>query len=172
MYYTNEILIANKTARSKGSSVFDDNGNLRSVVANYVINNKEEKILDFGCGKAAVQANYLRNIGFDVDAYDFGDNVPEGGITEIKEIYTCTYASNVLNVSSTLGMLINTIEDIYNSIVPGGCAIMNYPSSPRKTNLKASDVQLIIESIFHAHPEKVGGTSSAPVWKICKPFMN
>ena len=67
MYYINEILIANKTARSKGSSVFDTNGNLRSVVANYVINNinKEEKILDFGCGKAAVQANYLRNIGFD-----------------------------------------------------------------------------------------------------------
>ena len=36
MFTQEEIRIANATYRSKGSSVFDKNGNIRSVVARFV----------------------------------------------------------------------------------------------------------------------------------------
>ena len=39
MFTTEEIKIANATYRSKGSSVFDKDGNIRSVVARYVAAN-------------------------------------------------------------------------------------------------------------------------------------
>ena len=67
-----EIKIANATYRRNGSSVFDKNGKIRSVVANYVAENisKDKKILDFGCGSEFIQGKYLRDLGFIVDGWD------------------------------------------------------------------------------------------------------
>ena len=57
MFTESEIKIANATYRSNGSSVFDKDGNIRSVVANFVAKHipKTKKILDFGCGSEFIQ---------------------------------------------------------------------------------------------------------------------
>jgi hypothetical protein len=73
-----EIKIANSTYRRCGSSVFDKDGNVRSVVARFVANNvnKNKKILDYGCGSEFIQGKYLQQLGFDVDGWDIGVNKP------------------------------------------------------------------------------------------------
>lgn len=170
----NEIKIANQTYRSKGSSVFDKDGNIRSVVALYVLENidKKEKILDFGCGKEFIQGKFLNEKGFNVSGYDFGSNKPENGVELLKHGYSVIYASNVLNVQSSLDMLLTTLNQIYNSLESGGEFICNYPASPRKLLLAASDLREILQSIFKGRIERVGGTSSAPLWKVEKKVIH
>jgi hypothetical protein len=170
----NEIKIANLTCRSKGSSVFNKDGSIRSVVALYVLENidRKEKILDFGCGKEFIQGKFLNEKGFDVSGYDFGSNKPENGVELFKQKYSVIYASNVLNVQSSMVMMLETLQQINNSLEPGGEFICNYPSSPRKMLLSANDLKEIIQSIFKGKIERVGGTSSAPLWVVQKRYIN
>lgn len=171
MFAAEEIRIANATSRSSGASVMNKDGTIRAVVPKYVesVARREDKILDYGAGKGAVHTLYLREKGFDCTAYDFGDNVTEVHDKEaLGRQYDIVFASNVLNTCSSAGMLIWTVKEIYNATKEHSVAIMNYPSSPRKTVLDADAVERIIGRVFKHKIERVGGTKSAPVWKIRK----
>ena len=131
-------------------------------------------ILDFGAGKAAVHTRWLREQGFNVTAYDFGDNLIEGlhDKDALSKRYTMIVCSNVLNVQSSLPMLLETLKQIYNSLEAGGELICNYPASPRKLALTASDLKEILQSMFKGGVERVGGISSAPLWRVEKTYIN
>lgn len=176
MFTEMEIKIANATSRSNGASAKNKDGSIRAIVPRYIAEyiNKEDSILDFGAGKSAVHTQWLREKGFDVTAYDFGDNLIEGlhDKDALSKQYKVIMASNVINVSSSLGMLIETLQQIYNSLEKGGILVCNYPASPRKMELAAKDMATIIYSIFRGRIDKVGGSSSAPLWVVEKPYAN
>ena len=176
MFLVEEIRIANATSRSNGASAINKDGSIRAVVPKYVAEhiNKEDSVLDFGAGKGAVHTQWLREEGFNATAYDFGDNLIEGlhDKDALSKQYKVIMASNVLNVQSSLQMMFETLKQINNSLEPGGEFICNYPSSPRKMLLTANDLKEIIQSIFKGEIERVGGTSSAPLWKVQKAYIN
>lgn len=176
MFNEMEIKIANATSRSGGASAINKDGSIRAIVPRYVSEhiNKEDSLLDFGAGKGAVHTKWLREEGFNVVAYDFGDNCIEGlhDKNALQKQYKVIMASNVLNVSSSLGMLLETLNQINSSLEPGGEFICNYPASPRKTVLTANDLREILQSIFKGGIERVGGTSSAPLWRVWKSYIN
>ena len=150
-------------------SVFDKDGNIRSVVARFVEENinPAAKILDFGCGSEFIQGKYLIQQGFDVDAWDFGNNKPCECVDTLEQIYDVVYASNVLNVISSLSMLTETLDQIYNCMKDGGVFVANYPKSPRKTLLTEEDLQEIIQEKFNGQVSRIHGTSS-PMWVFTK----
>lgn len=172
MFTVEEIQIANATSRSSGATARNKDGTLRAVVPKYVesIARKEDRILDYGAGKWAIHTLYLREKGFDCTAYDFGDNVKYIHDRDaLERQYDIVFASNVLNVCSTEHMLVQTTMEIYNATKDGGFTIVNYPSSPRKVNITVKEVKKILECVFNcAEAQLVGGTKSAPVWKITK----
>lgn len=176
MFTMEEIKIANATSRSNGASARNKDGSVRAIVPKYVSKhiNKEESILDFGAGKGATHTKWLREEGYNVTAYDFGENCIEGlhDTNALNKQYKVIIASNVLNVSSSLNMLLETLKQIYNSLEPGGEFICNYPASPRKLLLATSDLKEIIQSIFKGKIERVGGTSSAPLWRVEKAYIH
>lgn len=169
MFTQEEVKIANATYRSKGSSVFDKEGNIRSIVARFVANSvsKDKKILDFGCGSEFIQGKYLRDLGFDVSGWDFGSNKPKDCVDKLEKIYDVVYASNVLNVISSLPMLRETLEQIYNCIKDGGMFIANYPQAPRKMSMNEKEMQKIIQEKFGGEGRKISGVS-APMWIFTK----
>lgn len=165
-----EIKIANATYRRRGSSVFDKDGNVRSVVARFVENNvdKNKKILDYGCGSEFIQGNYLRRLGFDVDGWDIGENKPQNCVSELRQVYDVVYASNVLNVISSVDMLTETLDQVYNCLNNGGLFIANYPSSPRKMEISVHLLGDLIQGKFGDTIQVVGGTKSVPIWCVVK----
>jgi SAM-dependent methyltransferase len=165
-----EIKIANATYRRSGSSVFDKDGNVRSVVARFVANNinKDKRILDYGCGSEFIQGNYLRQLGFNVDGWDIGTNKPKDCIDQLTQIYDVVYASNVLNVISSTSMLMETLSQIYDCLKDGGVFIANYPAAPRKMVIDGRCMEEIIQKRFGGGISVVGGTSSAPIWCVTK----
>lgn len=165
-----EIKIANATYRRRGSSVFDKSGNVRSVVARYVADNvdKTKKILDYGCGSEFIQGNYLQQLGFNVDGWDIGDNKPKNCVSELQQIYDVVYASNVLNVISSMNMFKETLDQVYNCLKQGGYFIANYPTAPRKMDVDISVLIDIIQDKFGDTAQIVGGTKSAPIWCVVK----
>jgi hypothetical protein len=171
-----EIKIANATSRSNGASAKNKDGSIRAVVPRYVAEyiNKEEKLLDFGAGRDAVHTQWLRKLGFDVTAYDFGDNVIEGlhNKDALSQEYSVVMASNVLNVQSSITMMFETLRQIYDALEYGGKLVCNYPMSPRKMNLTASDLEHTLKAFFNGSVERVGGTPSAPLWVVHKEKLN
>lgn len=169
MFTNEEIKIANATYRSSGSSVFDKNGNIRSVVARFIENNidKNKKILDFGCGPEFIQGKYLSGLGFDVSGWDFGNNKPDNCVRKLEKVYDVVYASNVLNVISSKRMLEETLDQIFNCIKDGGVFIANYPQSPRKMVINEQKLREIIQNKFNGNVQKVSGMS-CPMWIFTK----
>lgn len=176
MFTMEEMRIANATSRSNGASAKNKDGSIRAIVPKYVAEhiNKKDSILDFGAGKSAVHTQWLRDKGFNVTAYDFGDNVIEGlhDKDALDKQYKVIMCSNVLNVQSSLGMLMGTLNQLYNSLEKGGVLVCNYPASPRKMSLAARDMVSIIQSVFSGSIDRAGGSSSAPLWVISKPYSN
>ena len=176
MFTKDEIRIANATSRTNGASAKNKDGSVRAVVPKYVAQyiNKEESLLDFGAGRDAVHTKWLREQGFNVVAWEFGDNVVEGlhDKDALNKQYKVVMASNVLNVSSSMNMLLGTLRQIYNSLEYGGKFVCNYPSSPRKMDLTATELAMIITSIFNGPMFRVGGNNSAPLWLVYKPYLN
>lgn len=176
MFTSEQIKVANATSRSNGASARNKDGSIRAIVPRYVSENvnKKEVILDFGAGKAAVHTMWLQEQGFHVVAYDFGDNCVDGlhDKDALSKQYTMIMCSNVLNVQSSLKMLFETLKQIYNCLEQGGELICNYPSSPRKMVITVNDLKEIIQSIFKGKIERVGGTPSAPLWRIQKAYVN
>lgn len=174
MFNMSEIKIANATCRNSGASAFNKDGSIRAVVPKYVevIATRADAILDFGAGSQAIHTKYLRSRGFNCVAYDFGNNVTKfHDVYALRKTYDIVFASNVLNVQSSADMLIKTLDQMKGVVDDNGTVIMNYPSSPRKMALTAKDVSSIIQMVFGADWEvnRVGGTTSAPIWAVTKP---
>ena len=176
MFTMEEIKVANATSRSNGASAKNKDGSVRAIVPRYVAEhiNKEESLLDFGAGKGAIHTQWLKEQGFNATAYDFGDNVIEGlhDKDALNKQYKVIMASNVLNVQSSMTMMLDTLNQIYDSLEFGGKFICNYPSSPRKMPLSAATLGYMLKQTFGGNVERVGGTSSAPLWVVYKPFLN
>ena len=176
MFTNEEIRIANATSRSSGASARNKDGSVRAIVPKWValFVSKKVSILDFGAGKDAMHTKWLREQGFNVTAYDFGDNCIEGlhDKDALNKKYKIVMASNVINVSSSYDMLLETLRQMYNSLEYGGTLIMNYPSSPRKMDLTARELESIIKNMFGGETIRAGGSSSAPLWTINKPYLN
>lgn len=177
MFNEMEIKIANATSRSNGASAKNKDGSVRAIVPKYVAEHisKENSILDFGAGKGATHTKWLREEGFNVTAYDFGENCIEGlhDKNALQKQYKVIMASNVLNVQSSKEMLIKTLSQIYSSLEPGGEFICNYPASPRKMELDADDMKMEILQVFkNGGVFFRGGSKSAPLWVVKRPFFN
>lgn len=167
---TQEINIAKATSRSAGASAIKD-GKIRAIVPLWVEQNidKNKIILDFGAGKGATSTKYLLSKGFDVTAYDLwignGDELLDKYALDRQ--YDVVFTSNVLNVQSSLSMLNETLKQIYDTIKDSGEFICNYPQSPRKMLLTSEEIERIIIKVFGS-VERVGGTKSAPIWRVIK----
>lgn len=116
MYKPEDIKKANRSSMSKGFVVLKD-GIPTSIVVKYIVANidkyKGKQILDFGAGKYTVQAKYLRNLGLDVIAYDFGKNVTDlHDVSALERTYDVVYLSNVLNIQCSSQMLEGTLHDV------------------------------------------------------------
>ena len=177
MYTPEEIKIANSTSRSGGATAIGKDGTIKAIVPIFVHKNvdKQCSILDYGAGKDAMHTKWLKKSGFkDVTAYDFGQNCIKGihDPGAMAKQYDVVFASNVLNVNSSMTMLKETLDQIYLSVKRGGKFICNYPSSPRKMNMNALELQKIIQEKFGANVELVGGSKSAPLWQVSKSFVN
>ena len=177
MFTIEEIRIANATSRSNGATAVHKDGTIKAIAPNFVCKNidKHRSILDFGAGKDAVHTKWLKDNGFqNVIAYDFGKNCVDGlhDAKALAKQYDIVFASNVLNVSSSSTMLFETLKQIYHCLAPGGEFICNYPSSPRKAGFDTSYIKSAIEIVFDNMVELVGGTNSAPLWKVTKPVLH
>lgn len=165
-----EIKIAKATSRSAGASAIKD-GKIRAVVPLWVENNvdKSKTILDFGAGKGATSTKYLLSKGFDVVAYDLW--VGHGDVLldkfALNKQYDIVFASNVLNVQSSKEMLLETLNQIKSVLKDDGEFICNFPISPRKMEMNGHKMEEVLTSIF-PNVSIVGGTKSAPIWKVVK----
>ena len=166
-----EIKIAKATSRSAGASAINKDGTIRAVVPLFIERNidNSKAILDFGAGKGATSTKYLLDKGFNVTAYDLwcGDGDELLDKNALDKQYDVVFASNVLNVQSSIMMFLETLEQIYKAVKDDGEFVCNYPNSPRKMALGASVVGAMIKKKF-GNIEMVGGTKSAPIWKVKK----
>ena len=150
MKYTQlEIEIANKTSRSGGA--IGTKAIVPQIIKELFSPNDKKSILDFGAGKKAMHTQDLKSLGYDVTAYEFGDNIDDAlhDKNALERKYDVVYASNVLNVQSTLKMLWNTLGEIWDVLKDDGVFIANYPNSPRKLGLPVSELIEFLEEGFH-----------------------
>ena len=130
---------------------------------------KKHSILDFGAGRYAAHAQMLSDEGYKVTAYDFGSNVTElHDPNALHKQYDIVYASNVLNVQSSVDMLERTVAQIANSVKSGGIFIGNLPGAPRKSPDVNADVLSEVLSKYFSNVERISGTKTVPVLKAIK----
>ena len=128
-YEKSERAIAEKTARRSGAvggkSVLPDI--VKSLATTL------DSILDYGAGYGQNTIK-LRKAGLSVFCYDFNpERLPKEYTTELKlRRYDIVFASNVLNVQSSILMLDKTLQEINSELKPTGLFIANLPSSPNK----------------------------------------
>jgi hypothetical protein len=159
-------LRANKTARSSGAV------GSKAITVAYVSNTLApgENILNFGAGVPDKQtgkylhSETLRAAGGNVKEYDFGRNE----VGQLGEKFDTVFASNVLNVQADRAMLDSTLSQIWNSVGADGRAVFNYPASPRYLDMRPSEVAAAIKDVTGITPQRVGGTSSTPLWEVNK----
>ncbi len=158
-----EIKIANATSRSMGAV------GAQAITPKYVesIALDTDRILDFGAGKDATHARRLKERGYKVVAHEFGNNFAPGIHTQgaLAYKYDIVYASNVINVQSSINMLGETIEKLASSVRKDGMLVLNYPLSPRKGVMDSVDAESLEEHLktFFNVVDRVGGTRSAPL---------
>lgn len=176
MFTNEEIRVANATSRTNGASARNKDGSIRAIVPKYIAEhiNKNESVLDFGAGRDAVHTKWLRELGFDVTAWEFGDNFVDGlhDKSALSNKYNVIMASNVLNVQSSMTMLWETLRQINDSLEYGGKFVCNYPASPRKMKLTPLALEHILKEWFNGNIERVGGSTSAPIWIVYKPHLS
>lgn len=154
MFTEKEIREANKTARSNGASAINPDGTIRAIVPNFIYKNidkyRNKTLLDYGAGKHAIHTKWLREQGFDVTPYDFGENCIEGihDKNALDKRYDVIFASNVLNVQSSDVMMETTLYQIYKSLKKGGKFIFNYPKSPRKLDMPEWELITLVSELF------------------------
>jgi hypothetical protein len=170
MFKQKDIDVANATSRTNGA--VGANAIVPRKVREYLsmFNNKDGMILDFGAGKHAAHAQALIADGYKVLAHEFGDNIDPRVHCELALMnkYDVVYASNVLNVQSSIKMARATIAQIANVTNEEGVFFANYPTSPRKSDMTPKRmIQLLLEQFKNVIRVK-GTTASAPVWMCSK----
>ena len=151
-----EIDTANKTSRSSGAI------GKNAIVPRFIreTSSKDERILDFGAGKDAKHTLSLRQDGFDVTAYEFGENIGQDHDPKaLGKQYDTVMASNVLNVQKRRSMVSRTLMEISGCVKPEGRLVVNYPKSPRHCEGLGDKhiVEILLE--FFAVVERVSKTS-------------
>lgn len=147
-YKKEEVMVANKTFRATPRV------GLNAIVPKYILENfddqKNLEFLDFGSGKVALHCCKLREKGFKVDAYEFGENYDEKiHVKFLEKKYDVVYCSNVLNVQSSVTMLETTLSDVCSFLKEKGTVICNYPKEPRKLqNFHNDDILKTLEKFF------------------------
>ena len=149
-YTPDEVRIANMTSRTspnKKSGVGTE-AITPKVVLKYAT--KTDKILDFGSGKYPAYTIWLKNQGFNVTAYEFGNNINPvyHDVNALQKKYNIIFASNVLNVQSSEEMMETTLSDIKKSLLQGGLFIGNYPTKPRKMNMTNKELEQKFKQYF------------------------
>jgi len=164
---TNPIKRANRSARAAGA--VGKAPLCYRAFREVVLPGNEASILDFGAGPSAAHAKSLREDGYDVTAYDFGDNITDDiDPNALSRSYEIVIASNVLNVQEE-ELLPATLHQLYESVKPAGCLIWNYPASPRYTELSSRQMLQQVMSLGFVSSRLLAGTRTAPVylcWKI------
>ena len=124
------------------------------------------EILDYGAGKNARQTKKYQAEGFNVNAWD----LPENQATTLhdpqalRKRYDYVVASNVINVQPNISSVKNVLDEIYSVVNPGGKVVLNFPSSPRNSNLTPAGLEKMLNRIFEG-VRKVDGTTSSPVFE-------
>jgi hypothetical protein len=143
------------------------------LVYRYLMNNSHKfnsdfvSVLDYGCGKNPSHIPALRRRFDAVFKYDVAHfPVRPTGVFDIVA------ASNVLNVLPTIKSVAQTIADIAAFVKPDGCAIINYPETPRKSRMKdgteldADGIEVLLKLAFKTVQRlPYYGTKDAPVFK-------
>lgn len=131
---------------------------------------KSDRILDFGAGTNAVQAMGLRAKGYNVTAYEIGNNFNPvyHDSSALKRKYAVVYASNVLNVQPSRVYLNAVLDAVAGVLKADGLFIANYPASPRKCEgLGVAELAGILNRHFSI-VQRVKGTKDVP--KISTPL--
>jgi len=165
-YDSDYVRAVNKTYRARGAT--SGASGARAIVPRIVteIIPKSAKTLDFGAGTEAIHARNLRLLGYDVSAYDIGQNL-DPSIHDKNALYKkwdSIYASNVMNVQPSRSALVNLIHLISGMLVQKGMFIGNYPSSPRKSDVSVAELESILSRHFSI-VTRIKGVSS-PTW-VC-----
>lgn len=147
-YDPDEVRIANRTSRNTGA--VGKSAILPKYIRDYVTN-PSTTILDFGCGKHALHVIDLKNLGYDITGYDFGNNVGHVLIDPkaLSRKYDVVYASNVLNVQNSEKMMYETLSDVCKCV--NGEFICNIPPQPRKgvfSGMSVKEGNLYLESVL------------------------
>lgn len=146
-YDEKEIKIANKTTRLHKDTTWGDNAVVPRAVR--LMAQGHNTLLDFGSGKYPKHGLKLRDDGYDVTFYEFGDNVTDyHDVHALEKAYDIVYASNVLNTLSSEAMIHMTLAEIHTTMKPGGIFIFNIPKDPRKNDLTDEQYLDIIKDYF------------------------
>lgn len=156
-----QVAKANRTARGAGAV------GMMAVVPKYIGYTAlwTESILDFGSGPRAIHTRRMREMGYNVEAYDFGANYRKDEVFgDLSKHYDIVFASNVLNVQSDEEMMRKTLRLM---LVPNPKRIVfNYPKDPRHSTLSADDVRRIVRELYGVEPKWVGGAWGAPLMEV------
>lgn len=161
------VKIANATSRN--TAAIGEKALVPRIIEN--VATPEMSILDFGAGKTALHTSRLRNKGFNVTAHEFGENTVPGvhDPAALSRMYDIVFASNVVNVQSNPSMLQATLTQIYNSVKPGGKAIINLPLEPRKfAGLDSEMLEKMLHKVGFNSVERLGGTAQAPIFSAAR----
>jgi hypothetical protein len=159
------IELANKTNRSQGA--IGPNATIPKLVSELA--HKDDKILDFGAGRHALHAKLLKEQGLDVSAHEFGENQNQSHDPDaLTRQFNIVYASNVANVQSSIEMLRITLSQIYESVAPGGMALINLPGQPRKCEEISADVLRNELEMLFGSVDRIGGSKQAPIFRARK----
>jgi len=146
----------------------------RQVSANVL---KGDTVLNYGAGKVNKQgrirhSDTIEGAGGRVTNYDFPENATKGihDPAALGRQYDTVMASNVLNVQASESMLRRTVGEINKTVKRDGKAIVNYPLTPRKSNVSVANLQGILKEYFSG-VEVIGGIKSAPVFRLTKPII-
>lgn len=166
MFNKSDILVANKTSRN--SPVIGGKAIVPKAVREHLelfCDKANTLILDFGAGKTAAHAEALKAAGWQVTAYEFGDNVDKRyhNPLALSQKYHIVYASNVINTQSDEKMARKTIGQIADVLKEGGKLFCNYPISPRKSLLCTGKIADLLFEEFNV-VKRVGGSAQAPLW--------
>ena len=159
-----------KTARAAGAI-----GQKPSLVTRAALERVQpgSRVLDFGSGPKANQSRLLRESGFtDVTSTDLPESIQaSGGLVRALnegEVFDTVLASNVLNTTPNVDAMRNILDQIAGRISPGGNSILNFPNSPRPSNLRGKAFTNLVSERFE-NVERIGGTADAPVLKVSNP---
>lgn len=149
-YTKEEIEAVEKTARSKGA--IGKNAVVPRIALDFADKflGKDSYILDFGSGKEARHTKDFREIGYNFTyAYDFNNSSPYSMKNPQAVKWDVIFASNVLNVQTSEGMLDRTLEYLKKLCNSHTTLIVNYPKSPRKLEVTLEQLKEKFNKYFN-----------------------